>query len=239
MLTILLTALLAQATAPAPSPARKQATTLNTRGFRLYQKKQYPEALALFRQASEADPTHALAHYNLAATLGVLRKQRRTCEFDAYKQAIVTELTRAVELDAGRKARMQRDRDFDDVRDTLGYQKLLGLDPKKPADLPALLERVSWYSGGEGAYGSMKALDLQPGGKLTLTLRQLTEDEKQPLKESKLPGTWKLEAGKLTLTFAQPLEGATTVSGTLGETGVLEMEAPLGKLYDRPSECEA
>ncbi len=232
---LFLSTLLSQA---AP-PARKEASALNTQGFRHYQKKQFPEALALFRKAFEVDPTHSLARYNYAATLGVLRKQNRTCEFEAHKQAIVEQLTQAAALDPTRKRRMVTDRDFDDVRDTVGYQRLLGLDPTRPKDLPALLERVTWHSAGEGAYGSLRILDLQPRGKLTLTVRQVVDDAQRPIQEKKVLGTWRLEGTTLRLTLREPLDGVSAVSGTLTPQGLLQLEAPLGSLQDHPSECEA
>src|SRR5688500_12236820 len=84
-MTLITTALLAACLSATPSPAKG----LNTQGFRLYKAGKYSQALELFEQARLADPAYALAHYNYAATLGVLRKQGKVCEHDAYRSTIV------------------------------------------------------------------------------------------------------------------------------------------------------
>src|SRR6186997_1552832 len=116
--------LLLALTLAAPSPAQS-ARALNTEGFRLYQAGKYPEALEKFEAAAQADPKLALAHYNVAATLGVLRKKGKICDYSAYRETIVERLTRSVELDPRRLTRAKADADLDPIRDTLGWQRLL------------------------------------------------------------------------------------------------------------------
>ena len=82
----------------APSSAQS-ARALNTEGFRLYQAGKYPEALEKFEAAAQADPKLALAHYNVAATLGVLRKQGQICPYSAHRQTILERLNTAIRLD--------------------------------------------------------------------------------------------------------------------------------------------
>src|SRR4051812_43454088 len=115
---------------------------LNTQGFRLYNQHKYPEALELFKKAMEADDASALAHYNYAATLGVLRKQRKVCAFDAYKTTILDHLEKSVKLDPKRATRVKGDHDFDEVRDTVRYQKLVGRSLENPAQGQQVLEAV-------------------------------------------------------------------------------------------------
>src|SRR5438045_1548794 len=98
--------------------ASAKSTQLNTEAFRLYQAGNFTDALTKFRQAFEADDSNALAHYNYAATLGVFRKQNKVCEANAYKGDILDHLEKALALDKGRKARVQKDADFDEIRDT-------------------------------------------------------------------------------------------------------------------------
>lgn len=60
--------------------AETSAVDLNAQGYRQYKAGRYAEALELFNQAIQKDPKLALAHYNLAATLGLLRGRGKTCE---------------------------------------------------------------------------------------------------------------------------------------------------------------
>ncbi|MGQ0506734.1 MAG: hypothetical protein ACT4TC_15585 [Myxococcaceae bacterium] len=228
---LLITALVLTADGGAAQTPRERAMDLNTQGFRLYKAKKFPEALELFRQATQADEAHAMSHYNYAATLSVLRQQKRVCEFMAIRPAIVTELTRAVELDATRKRRMVSDADFTAVRDTVGYQKLAGVDPSRPAGFKTLLERVTWWSSGQGAYGSLLQLDLQRNGKLLLKRRVVTDDG---VREEKETGTWRTDG---TTVFVKTAAGE--VKGTLSPEGALELPEPMGRLFDFPSECDA
>src|SRR5690242_15593034 len=149
--------LLLALTLAAPSPAQS-ARALNTEGFRLYQAGKYPEALEKFEAAARADPKFALAHYNVAATLGVLRKKGEICQYSAHRQTILERLNTAVQLDPRRLARAKEDADLDPIRDTVGWQRLLGRSPAKQADVPELLRQVTWFSPGEGVYGSTRKL---------------------------------------------------------------------------------
>jgi hypothetical protein len=221
------------------APGRNQATALNTKGFREYQAGRFPEALKLFLEATKADPTHALAEYNVAATLGVLRKKNGACEYEAFKQSILKHLTKAVELDPGRRERMKADPDLDTVRDTVGYQKLLGVDPRKPEDLPTLLEQVSWFGPGTGVYGSMVGIDFQPSGHLELWHRKVEDTEGNPVKTLKVRGSWKTEGSTVYVHLSSPLEGKMDLKATLTEDGALDFGTPELMLRDSPSECDA
>jgi tetratricopeptide (TPR) repeat protein len=216
----------------APSPAQS-ARALNTEGFRLYQAGKYPEALEKFEAAAKADPKLALAHYNVAATLGVLRKQGLICQYDAYRETILERLNTAVKLDPKRLARAKEDADLDPIRDTVGWQRLLGRSPEKQADVPELLRRVSWYSPGEGVYGSTRKLTF-PDGKRVVLSRRVIEDEKNPNRTEEETGTYKVKGRTITLNFP----GKKPLAGTMTPRGVLEFEE-LGRFLDSPSECGA
>jgi tetratricopeptide (TPR) repeat protein len=226
MISLLLTALLSA------SPA----APLNTEGYRLYLAKQYPEALEKFQAAVKADETHALSHYNLAATLGLLRNQGKVCEFNAYRDAVMDELERAVKLDEGRRKRMQKDPDFSSVRGTLRYQALLGKKPEAAADARALLTAITWYAPAVGAYGNPVTLTLAANGTLTLSRVVMTDDE---VKRESLKGRWKLEGTTVTLDFAKALEGMKRAVGKLQPDGHLVFETPAWNLSDSLSECDA
>jgi tetratricopeptide (TPR) repeat protein len=215
-------------------PALAQpAKELNAEGFRLYQAGKFPQALEKFQAASQADPRYALAWYNSAATLGVLRKQNRVCEFEAYRETIVQQLDKAVKLDPKRLTRAKQDADFEPIRDTLGWQRLLGRSPQRAADVPVLLRQVSWFGPGVGVYGTLKKLRFQEGGRVVLW-RKTVDDAGNP-KEEELPGTYTVKGRAVELRFPgmkQPL------MGTLTATGALQVK-DLDTFTDSPAECEA
>jgi tetratricopeptide (TPR) repeat protein len=219
--------LLALAAAPAPS-----AKGLNTEGFRLYQAGRYPEALEKFQEATRADARHALARYNVAATLGVLRKQGKVCEFSAHRDAIVEHLTQAVRLDARRLARAKVDTDLDPIRDTLGWQRLLGRSPARVADIPRLLQDVSWYGPGVGVYGTTRGLRFRPGNTVVLWNKVFSEDG-QPRQED-VTGSYTVRGRQVELR----LKGRAPLTGTLTAAGALTFPE-LGTFTDSPSECDA
>ncbi|MBN8231921.1 tetratricopeptide repeat protein [Corallococcus macrosporus] len=221
---------LALSAAPSTPPSGKE---LNTQGFRLYQSGRYPEALEKFQAAARATPDYALAHYNAAATLGVLRKQGKVCDHDAYRGTIVEELTTAVRLDARRLQRAKADRDLDVIRDTLGWQKLLGHTPEQETSVPTLLRNVSWYGPGVGVYGTTRALKFQDGGRVELW-RKDVDDSGTP-KESRIQGTYTVKGRAVTV----KLPKAAPVTGSLDADGTLRFPAPLETFTDSPSECEA
>ncbi|TSC20381.1 hypothetical protein FOF48_35520 [Corallococcus sp. Z5C101001] len=226
---VLALSLLALTLSAAPPSGR----ALNTQGFRLYQAGRYPEALEKFQAAAQAAPDYALAHYNAAATLGLLRKQGKVCEYSAYRDTIVELLSTAVRLDARRLQRAKDDRDLDVIRDTLGWQRLLGRTPRKEADVPALLRAVSWYGPGVGVHGTTRALKFLDGGRVELWRREV-DDAGTPL-ESRTPGTYTVRGRAVEVT----LPGAGAITGALGETGTLSFPEPLGAFTDSPSECDA
>ena len=213
----------------APSSAQS-ARALNTEGFRLYQAGKYPEALEKFEASAQADPRFALAHYNVAATLGVLRKQGQICPYSAHRATILERLNTAVRLDPRRLARAKQDADLDPIRDTVGWQRLLGRSPSRQADVPEILRRVTWFSPGEGVYGSTRRLTF-PEGKRVVLWRRLIEN---PTRTEEQTGTYTLKGRSLTLTFP----GRKPIPGRMTDRGVLEFEV-LGTFLDSPSECEA
>ncbi|QSQ25736.1 tetratricopeptide repeat protein [Pyxidicoccus parkwayensis] len=225
--TSLLLALALTASTPAPA-----ARTLNTEGFRLYQAGRYPEALEKFQEAARQAPDYALARYNVAATLGLLRKQGKVCEYSAHRDVIVEHLTQAVKLDARRLARAKVDRDFDSIRDTLGWQRLLGRTPEREADVPALLSAVSWFGPAMGIHGSTQGLRFKAGGKVSLWTKEVGEDGTSRLRE--VPGTWSVHGRQVELR----LKGRASLVGTLNGTGALTFPE-LGTFTDSPSECDA
>ncbi|MFY2559525.1 hypothetical protein ACN469_17965 [Corallococcus terminator] len=223
--------ILALTSAPA-TPAPPSAKALNTEGFRLYRAGRYPEALEKFQAAAKEDPAYALPRYNAAATLGVLRKKGLVCEYGAHRDVIVEHLSQAVRLDARRLARARQDTDLDGIRDTLGWQRLLGRVPEREADVPVLLRAVSWYGPGVGVLGSTQALRFQTRGKAVLKTR--TVDANGQAQRIELGGTYSVKGRQVELR----LQGEAPVTGTLTEAGALTFPK-LGTFTDAPSECDA
>lgn len=214
----------------AASPAAK----LNTEGFRLYQAKNYPAALEKFAAAVRADEGHALSHYNLAATLGVLRGQGKVCEYDAYQSTILEHLEAAVRLDERRRARLKVDRDFDSVKDTVRYQVLVGRSPSREKDVAPIVVAVAWALPAEGAYGNPLTLTFSSAGTFTLRLMQLGEEGPQ---FEVVNGRWTAKGFQLTLDFDQPFEGQKRAVGQLTPQGRLVF--PKWNLSDSRSDCDA
>jgi tetratricopeptide (TPR) repeat protein len=228
MLSVLPLLVLALTTAvPAPS-----AKTLNTEGFRLYQAGRYPEALEKFQEAVREAPDHALARYNVAATLGLLRKQGKVCQFSAHRDVIVEHLTQAVKLDARRLDRAKVDRDLDPIRDTLGWQRLLGRSPEREADVPSLLRGVSWFGPGVGIYGSTQGLRFPTATRAVLWTKVVGQDGVPRPQE--VAGTYTVKGRTVELR----LKGRSPLVGTLTPTGALAFPG-LATFTDSPSECDA
>lgn len=214
------------------------AKALNSRGYRLYKSRKYAQALALFRQATQTDPSFALGWYNLAATLSLMRKHNRTCEFDAYKRNVTEALTKAVELDTGRKARMQQDADLDPVRDTIAYQTLLGVSPATASGLSRLLQNVSWFGPAPGAFGNAYGLKFNPRGAATFWELQMNEAD-EPVRKP-YQAKWRIGGGN-EIVVELPARGdkpEQTLHGKFEGKEIVFEGAEL-RLSDQPSECEA
>lgn len=233
--------MIAAALLAAPTTPRE----LNAAGMEQYKLKKLEEAAALFTRAIAAEPaqppvtlkeqveltrTLALAHYNLACVLALLRARGKVCGAQAYRSTVITHLEEAVRRDPARLERALKDPDLASVRDTLGYSSLLGLHPKRTGDLPALLSRARFWSQGTGAYGSLQQLQLLEGGAAVLTTR--TVPDVGPVTSKTERGRWKLTGRDLSVTV-----GAVSLEGPVAEDGALDFKS--GRFTDAPSECDA
>lgn len=224
----------------------QSAKQLNSQGMDLYKQQDWDGAIASFRAATRADPRFALAHYNLACTLSLVRKERRVCDFDAYRHVIVSELEQSVKLDPKRRDRMKKDRDLDPIRDTVGYQLLLGVQPGTKEGLTTLLQNVSWWAEAEGAFGNRAGMKLLPGGKLQWWELQM-DDEGAPKKHS-ADGSWQLvqkdnELGQKVwmLELSLPKVGASEPKKLTGYFNGRQLVFKDAKMTftDEPAECGA
>lgn len=231
--------------------AAPTAFDLNAAGMKLYSQKKYAEAkdqflAALKDEAARATVkeqvalrrTRALAKFNLACTLSLLRKAGQVCEHDAYRATILTFVRESIELDPNRLEKALTDKDLESIRDTVDYQQLLGLSVTREADLSALIAKVSWWSPGVGAFGSLRMLQLKPDGSAVLTLKVM-DDDGAPTKKKVLTGKWSLKARTLVLTFSEviPDVGQKSVELTVSTDG--RLQGKWSEFTDSPSECDA
>jgi hypothetical protein len=216
----------------------QSARDLNTEGYRLYLKGNFPGAIDYFRRAVAADPDYALSRYNLACTLGVLRKQgpEAVCRYDAYKSAILDQLEEAVRLDPGTRKKAETDPDLDPVRDTVRYLRLFGYSPGNRDDIGTIFVAVSWFGPANGAFGPAANLDFRDDGTLTLTLLDATGDE---VKHAEYSGTYFVSGNRITFILDRPVGGVKRFEGMMLPGGTLDFPGLPGPFSDDPHECEA
>jgi hypothetical protein len=192
------------------------APQLNTAGFRCYQAGKLAEAVHFFTLAVRENDRHALAHYNLACTLALLRRAGAVCAHGATVDVILTHLERAVELDADRRRRMREDDDLADVRSTLRYRVLDGGNLRDRAQQPALLSGIVLYSPPQGAFGNLSTLTLMGAGDgsassiARVSVRTVTDSGVSAPRT--VDGTWSVSNGKVTVNLPDDLTGGGNFS---------------------------
>lgn len=221
---------------PALPALAQSAAQLNSQGFDLYKKGQFAEAIAKFREATEKDGKHALAHYNLAATLARVRNDGQVCNLEAYRSTIIAELKRSIELDPRRRKRALEDNDFASVHDTAAWQFIAGKTVEKNG--AEILQAVSWYGPSPGAYGPSSGLRFLADGKVDGWYLDLSGDD---VKRVARAGRWKLAGRQVTIEWAGgAADQPKRETWTLDASGRLVATAPNQHTYtDDPDECSA
>lgn len=227
-------ALAALAVAVALPAFAQSAAQLNAQGFDAYKQQRYADALEKFRTAIERDERYALAHYNLAATLGLLRSKGQVCEFDAYQGSIVRELERSIQLDPRRRKRALEDSDFTSVHETIGWQRVKGLTVAKHAR--DILTAVHWYGPSPGAYGPTSELRFAADGTVKGSTVDLTGDDVRRLP---LEGRWTMQGRVVTVTYGEGKD-ARVVVYRMQDDGRLQQQGDGAEiLSDDPDDCSA
>ena len=230
-------------------PTKASATVLNTAGFRCYRADRLDDALALFGRALDTDPTHALAHYNLAATLGVLRGRGDICGSDATLARMMTHLEAAVRFDAGRRARLNKDPDLAALRTLPRFRVLQGADPATRRGVVQAVQGATFYAPAPGAFGHPLHLtlqgaaphkDLEHGALPALTLTRTVTDQ-GALETTEQTGGWAIdEQGRVLVDPNGGAPGPEVQTWGLTPRGDL---APLDgggdRLLGMPDECSA
>jgi len=207
------------------------------RGYRLYKQKKYARALKYFRKTVEADDKYALAHYNLACVLAIMRSKGKICEYDAYQGSIMDHLEKSIELDPRRLKRAKVDPDLKSVHGTFRYQKLLGRDPTKPGDIKKILTAIAWYGPSPGAYGPVAGMKFLKEGRVEFWSLDAQSDT---IKRVYHTGFYSVEGGKVIIQFGRAIqEGNATFLGTIRPDGVLEIPSMGTNFTDDPDECSA
>ena len=215
------------ATATPAAAVSDRSIELNTQGYRAYKSGDLVEAARLFRAAVDADDDNALAHYNLACTLALLRRTEPACEHDATQVTILDHLARAIELDDGRRTRMRQDADLDDLRDLLRFRILDQGMPTTDAATRSLLSGVTLWAPAAGIYGATGTLALQADGSVTVTRRVL--EGGTVVDRSEPDGRWSVEARTVLLELGddrQELILDATGVLTAGDTALWSGHSP-------------
>src|SRR3954471_5214301 len=125
---------------------------LNDAGLKSYRAKDLEKAVEQFQKALAEDPEErtagptmkekverarlrALIHHNLACAQALLRAKGQVCVTENYRGVIVDHLFKSVAYVPSRLERAVSDPDLASVRDTLGFQSLLGLSIERDVDL--------------------------------------------------------------------------------------------------------
>jgi tetratricopeptide (TPR) repeat protein len=218
-------------------PALAQsATALNSQGVELLRVRKYAEAIEKFQQAIGFDESHALAHYNFAATLARVRSQGAVCEFSAYRATIISELQRSIELDPRRRERALVDKDFKTVHDTLGWQFIAGKTVEKNA--AEILQAVTWYGPAPGAFGPVSGVRFERGGKVSSWVLDLSGDSARRV----FSEGWKWTVSGVTVTIESSTrtgEQPRCATWTLGASGLVATTPGDPSYTDDPDECSA
>lgn len=188
--------------APPPTSSAKE---LNAEGFELYKKGDFQGAYAAFEQATRASPSLPIALYNRSA-LAVKTGH------SFWLPTLLADLSASIEQDPSRLARARVDPDFEPIRTTLGFQRLIGApDVHSVAGLTALLPKLSWWRASAEKYSidASHTFRLRAGGRFDI--------EGQP------SGAWRVVArpGRDPLVVIVVKEPAKTMTGELLPDGRL------------------
>lgn len=169
------------------------------------------------------------AHYLVAKVLLAQRTaDGNACDHEAYLDTILGHVLAAA--DPEQSARMQVDPTFEPVRTAYRYRWT-----QFPADADVLsrLGGSTWWSPGNGAYGSQARLDLRDAGTAVIATLTFPDDGGEPT-WTETPTRWSFADAVLIVG-----EGEASVRYTLDPIGALADPDGTRAWYDRPSECEA
>ena len=219
---------------------RESASALNAKGYHAYKAGEFSRALELFKQSVKSDPTYGQAHYNLASTLGVLRKKEGPCgEHEVYLEDIISSLHETLKYLPSKREKMLIDPDLTPVHDTFAWQKIRGLSPTTTEDVKQILVAVSWFGPAPGAFGPIAGFDFLDNGTFSYWYLDLANDE---VARKQVTGTYEVSGNIVNITFDMMQEKSGTFQGIVTEKGSLILEdegGPVGPYSDDRSDCSA
>jgi len=212
--------------------AEPTARELNSQGYALYRQQRYEEAVAVFQKAIATDETFGLAHYNLACTLGILmKKEGGVCLCSVgdgvfSREDIIAQLELTLKYLPEKKEKMLTDPDLQAVRGTLWWQRFIGLDPAKAADVPTILLNVKrWFGPRPGVCGPELTFSSDR------TFRFISCQDGQTYQ-----GVYQVEGRKINLHFRKPCHDILRDEGEMGPDGLLRFNA-IGNFDSRFDDC--
>lgn len=226
----------------------EKSKELNNRGMARYEEGDYTGASELFLEAVEADETNYLAHYNLACTMTLLRKDCNPRDFDPEGKysfnirmdSILEHLRKAAELDAGRKRRMLEDPDLNAVHTALEFHLIAGRNLDTTADARIILQEVLWRIDFAGRPAGRQT-DLGPAdGAVAFAPNGTFRIEFYEYGREGL-GRYRVENGRLELTFTGGDLGKGRIYGTFEEDRIVVTGFEKGPLliWSDTRECPA
>ncbi len=219
---------------------RKAASALNTKGYHAYKAGEFSRALELFKQSVKIDPTYGQAHYNLASTLGVLRKREGPCgEHEVYLEDIIHSLHETLKYLPSKREKMLIDPDLIPVHDTFAWQKIRGLSPTTTEEVKQILVAVSWFGPAPGAFGPIGGFDFLEDGTFSYWYLDFASED---VVRKQVTGEYEVSGSRVKFTFDIMQEKSGSFQGTLTEDGSLILEgegAPEGPYSDDRSDCSA
>jgi tetratricopeptide (TPR) repeat protein len=219
---------------------RRAASALNTKGYHAYKAGEFSKALGLFKRSVKADPTYGQAHYNLACTMGVLRKKEGACgEHEIYLEEIISSLHKTLEYLPSKRSKMLTDKDLTPVHDTFAWQKIRGLTVATTEEVQQILVAVSWFGPAPGAFGPIGGFDFYENGTFNYWYLDFTNDD---VTRKQVTGEYEVSGNRVKFNFDIMQEKSGSFQGSLTENGSLILEgedAPEGPYSDDRSDCSA
>jgi hypothetical protein len=134
------------------SGSQRSSAWYNARGFDYYEAAEYHLAAAYCAYAAQVEPANAVAHFNTACMLNLIRRQEgylHYCDYE-YLGLVYTHLRRAIALDPQRRQRMVEDPYLAELQSHPAI-RLLALDPsRRPEQL--LVDVPMWFGPKPGAF---------------------------------------------------------------------------------------
>ncbi len=199
-----------------PAAEHVEAVKLNEKGFELYSQQKYGEALSLFEQAQEADPSYVYAQYNYACTAAILIRLQPERRNELAASAYAA-LEKSVHLRSSYRDKMLADPDLSVLQDDYRFYHIAGFDPSGLQDARYLLQNLRWNAQDSLLWTGM---DFYSDGSLVLHTAR-----------ADLAGSYRVSSGgRIRIEVPDAGFNPLPVEGIIGENGLLSFSLP-GMLF--------